>query len=194
MSTYIDLGKTPESPEERVSLIARKVNMEDRLSGLQLTQVQARTVQYLISEKGYNESDLEINRDFAVQMPECSFSVRADIVVKVGEKRFIVIKCVMGSMESWERHSVAFGRVADEYQIPYAIISTGDEARLLCTADGSLVREGLDAIPSKKEAERMCGETAVSVCPPDKAGKEKRILFAFEAVKCSNTLSSRDDK
>ncbi|MBF0559483.1 MAG: type I restriction enzyme HsdR N-terminal domain-containing protein [Nitrospirae bacterium] len=192
MSTYIPLGKAPESPEERASLIARKEQMDEYLSGLQLTQVQRRVVEFLISDKGYSENDLEVNREFTVQMTECPFNVRADIIVKVHDKRFLLVKCVMGSMESWERHSVAFGRIAGNCQIPYAVVTTGDEARLLSTSDGALVAEGLDAIPSKHEAERMGLETAEKVCPPDKAEKEKRILYAFEAIKCSNTQINAD--
>lgn len=166
--------------------------MDEYMSGLQLTQVQRRIVQFLISDKGYGEDDLEVNREFTIQMADRSFNVRADIIVKVHEKRFYIVKCVMGSMESWERHSVAFGRVADGYRIPYAIITTGDDARLLCTADGSFVAEGLDAIPSKKDAGRMCEETILEICPSEKAEKEKRILFAFEAIKCSNTQLSAE--
>lgn len=159
--------------------------MDEYISGLQLTQVQRKIVEFLISDKGYRENDLEVNRDFSIQMPECPFNVRADIIIKIHGKRFFIVKCVMGSMESWERHSVAFGRVADNYQIPYAVITTGDDARLLCTVDGSLVAEGLKAIPSRQDAERMCGETMPNVFPSDRAEKEKRILYAFEAIKCN---------
>src|SRR5271169_2122217 len=113
MSTYIPLGKAPESPEERASLLAKKVQTEDNIAGLHLTQVQQRMIDYLISHKGYSVDDLEINRDFTVQLPECSFIVRADIVLRIKSERFLMVKCVMNSIESWERHSVAFGRVAD---------------------------------------------------------------------------------
>ncbi len=192
MSTYITLGKAPESPEERAALLAKKVQMEEYMAGLQLTQVQKRMVEFLISRKGYGEDDLEINQDFTVELPGCSFVVRADIIVKIEGKRLFTVKCVMGSMESWERHSVAFGRVADVYQIPYAVITDGEDARMIATADGTLVAQGLDAIPLRQEAERMQGETTFNTCPSERVEKEKRILYAFEAIKCSNTLIKGD--
>ncbi len=161
MSTYFTLGKAPESPEERASLLAKKVQADEYFSGLQLTQVQHKFIEFLISGKGYTENDLEINQDFTVHLPECSFTVRADIIIKIHSKRIFIIKCVMGSMESWERHSVAFGRVADRYQMPYAIITSGEDARMLATADAAVVAEGLDAVPSRQEAERMSGETVL---------------------------------
>ena len=184
MSTYITLGKAPESPEERASLLAKKVQMEEYMAGLQLTQVQKGMVEFLISRKGYGEDDLEINQDFTIELPGCSFVVRADIVVKIEGKRFFTVKCVMGSMESWERHSVALGRVVDVYQIPYTVITDGEDARMIASADGTLVSQGLDSVPSRQEAERMLGDTAFITCPSERVEKEKRILHAFEAIKC----------
>ncbi len=186
MSTYVALGKAPESPEERALLLAKKAQMEEYMANLQLTQAQKRMVEFLISGKGYVENDLEINQDFTFELPGCSFVVRADIIVRIKGKRLITVKCVMSSMESWERHAVAFGRVADVYQIPYAVITDSEDARMIATADGSLVSQGLDAIPSRQEAERMQGETTFNTFPSERVEKEKRILYAFEAIKCSN--------
>ncbi|MGO9015988.1 MAG: type I restriction enzyme HsdR N-terminal domain-containing protein [Dissulfurispiraceae bacterium] len=188
MSTYISLGKAPESPEERALLLAKKAHMEEHMAGLQLTQAQKRMVDFLISRKGYDDNDLEINQDFTFELPGCSFVVRADIIVRIEGKRLFTVKCVMSSMESWERHSVAFGRVADVYQIPYAVITDSEDAGMISTADGTLVAQGLDAIPSRQEAERMQGETKFKACPSERVEKEKRILYAFEAIKCTNTL------
>lgn len=188
MSTYIELGKAPESPEERALLLAKKAHMEEYMAGLQLTQAQKRMVDFLISQKGYGENDLEINQDFNFELPGCSFVVRADIIIRIEGKRLFTVKCVMSSMESWERHSVAFGRVADEYQIPYAVITDSEDARIIATADGTLVGQGLEAIPSRQEAERIRGETKFNIYPSERVEKEKRILYAFEAIKCTNTL------
>ncbi len=181
------LGKAPESPEERALLLAKKVQMEEYVAGLRLTEAQKSMVEFLISRKSYGEADLEINQDCTVELPGCSFVVRADIIAKIEGRRLFTVKCVMSSMESWERHSVAFGRVAYEYQIPYAVITDGVDARIISVADGALVGQGFDAIPSRQEAERIWGETTVNTCPPERLEKEKRILYAFEAIKCTNT-------
>jgi len=79
---------------------------------------------------------------------------------------------------------VALGRVADVYQVPYAVITDGEDARMIAVTDGRLVAQGLDAIPSRHEAERMLGETTFNACPSERVEKEKRILYAFEAIKC----------
>ncbi len=70
MSTYIPLGKIPASPEERKELLARRVEMEDYLLHVELTQVQRRVIDFLISRKGYSNVDIETNRDFRVELPD----------------------------------------------------------------------------------------------------------------------------
>ncbi len=184
MSIYIPLGKIPSSPEERKELLAEKVKMEEYFSGLELTHVQKKVVEFLISAKGYAGDDIETNRDFKVDLPDVSFNARADIVIKAGGKIFCIIKCVMSSLESWERHSIAFCRVVESYQIPCSIVTDSEHAMILDVINGKLIAEGLDSIPSREEAQRMAKETVFSPYPPDKAGRERRILHAFDAITC----------
>ncbi len=192
MHDRIDLGKVPESPEERALLLTQKVQAEEYIASLRLTHIQKIMVEFLIFRKGYDESDLEINRGFTVQLPECSFTVRADIIVKIQGRRFISIKCAESSLESWERHAVAFCRVADQCLIPYAVITDSEHAKMLNAADSTVFAEGLDAIPSRTEAESLLGNTDFKICISEKAEREKRILYAFEAVKCPNPQTNAE--
>jgi hypothetical protein len=90
----------------------------------------------------------------------------------------------MNSLESWERHSIAFCRVADQYWIPFAIVTDGENLRILDSTDGRLVAEGLDSILSKKDAEEIVKKMSFDFYPSDKSEKEKRILYAFDAIRC----------
>ncbi len=191
MSTYISLGKIPTSPEERQELLAKRVAMEEFFSSLELTQVQRRVIDFLISSKGYTSDEIEANKDFTVVLPESSFNARADIVFKIEGRVFCIIKCVMSSLESWERHSVAFGRVVESYQIPYAIVTDSEHARILDVSEGKLIAEGLESIPSKKDAMKIVKENAFPPYPQERAEKEKRILYAFDSIKCSTNLSDK---
>ncbi|MEW6738766.1 MAG: type I restriction enzyme HsdR N-terminal domain-containing protein [Nitrospirota bacterium] len=192
MSTYIPLGKIPTSPEERRELLAKRVEMEEYLSHIELTQVQRRVIDFLISQKGYTNADIEANRDFRVDLPDASFNSRADIILKIDGKIFCVIRCVMSSLESWERHSIAFSRVVESYQIPYAIVTDSESARILDVVEGKLIAEGLDAMPSKEDAMKIVQQTAFSSYPQERAEKEKRILYAFDAIKCSTSLADSE--
>ncbi|HEX8949173.1 MAG TPA: type I restriction enzyme HsdR N-terminal domain-containing protein [Dissulfurispiraceae bacterium] len=162
--------------------------MEDRLAGLEMTQVQRRVVEFLVSQRGYAYEELEADREFVVDLPEKSFKVKADIALKVGGVRLFIVKCVMNSMESWERHSIAFCRVADSCQIPYAVVTDSENARLIDAAKGKVISEGLEAIPSRQEAGEMAKGFVPSPYPAERCEKEKRILHAFDAIKCADDL------
>lgn len=185
MSTYIPLDKIPTSSEERKELLAKRVETDEFLSKLELTHVQRRVVEFLNSQKGYSNEDIEINSDFKVHIPEASFNARADIVLKINERIFCIIKCAVNSLESWERHSIAFCRVVESNQIPYAIITDGQTARLIDTVKGEMLSEGLDSIPSKDDAMKIIKNITFQAYPEQKAEREKRILYAFNAIKCS---------
>ncbi|MEW6117002.1 MAG: type I restriction enzyme HsdR N-terminal domain-containing protein [Nitrospirota bacterium] len=188
MSQYYHLGKIPTSPEHRKALLGEKIEMEEQAAGLQLTQVQRRVYDFLLSRKRYAAGDMELNKEFKLDLPDISFCVTADFVLKIGDRSCIVIKCVMSSMESWERHSIAFCRVVEPYQIPYAVVTDSEHARVLDAIDGKIIAEGMDAIPDKDEAVRLFKDATFTPYPAERAEREKRILFAFEAIKCAPNL------
>jgi hypothetical protein len=184
MSIYISLGKIPKSAEERKELLEKKIAMEESFLNNELNYIQKKIINFLISEKGYLKDDIETNVCFKINLPDVSFDVIADIILKIGNKRFCFIKCAMNSLESWERHSIAFCRVADQYWIPFAIVTDGENLRILDSTDGRLVAEGLDSILSKKDAEEIVKKMSFDFYPSDKSEKEKRILYAFDAIRC----------
>lgn len=184
MSQYIDLGKTPESPEEREKLIAERIKMEDYLQSMRLTYAQKTVIDFLTSQKGYQNEDLEINKEFNVQMTDVNFTVTADIVLNVEGRRFGIIKCAVSSLESWERFTTAFCRIVESSQIPFAIVTDGKTARMIDAVTGKLLSEGIDTIPSKEDAVQFISKTVFCPYPADRLEKEKRILYAFDAIRC----------
>lgn len=190
MTEYIYLGKVPGSPEERNKLLGEKIAMDERFAQLGLTFVQKRVIEFLISGKGYREDDIEVNKEFKVDLRELSFNVKADVALKIEGVIFLIIKCVINSMESWERHALAFCRVVESGQIPYAVITDGESARIIDVLKGGVASNGLDSIPSRQDALNIIKETEPCPYPEDRCEKEKRILYAFEAIKCPVDLNS----
>ncbi|MCL5236407.1 MAG: type I restriction enzyme HsdR N-terminal domain-containing protein [Nitrospirae bacterium] len=166
--------------------------MEDYLNNLELTHVQRRVVDFLISQKGYAREDIEANREFTVEMQDTSFKAKADIALKVDGVTFMIFTCVMNSMESWERHSLAFCRVVESCQIPYAAVTDGETVRMLDVVKGGAVPAALDSIPSKQAALRIIKETSLCPYSEERREKEKRILYAFDAIKCSANSSGSE--
>lgn len=194
MANFIPLRKIPESPDERRKLLEERVNAEEFFINNELSFVQKKVFEYLIQEKGYLKVDVETNVGFKINLSDISFDVTADIILKIKNRRFCFIKCAVSSIESWERYSIALCRVADQFWIPFAIVTDGENVKILDTRDGRLIAEGLlDLIPSRSDAEDLINNLDFILYPLDKVEKEKRILYAFDAIRCDIIINQRSE-
>ena len=188
MSTYISLGKIPATAEEKLGLLAKKVEMDEREEAAYLTDVQRSVIEYLLKEKDYSQDDIRPNKAFKVELPGASFEAVADVAISVKDKFIMIIKCVANSMASWERYAAAFGRVAAPYQIPYAVVTDGEHATVIDIIERKSVEGKLDTIPSKSEALQISEMKAFIQYPKERAEREKRIIHAFNTITCSTTI------
>jgi hypothetical protein len=184
VSERIALGKCPGSPEERKQLIESRLAEEGFLEQVRLTYVQRKIVEFLLSQKGYRPDDIEIDREFAISLSDVTFVVKADVSLVLNGRRFMVITCAVNSLESWERHASAFCRVVEEYQIPYAVVTDGTGARVLDAIHDRVISEGVESIPTRAEAVELLAGHEFSPCPEGRYEREKRILYAFDAIRC----------
>ncbi len=184
MSQYVPLGRSPESPEDRRALIEEHIAAEEYLVRLQLSHLQRKVIEFLLTRKGYRPEDIETDKEFRVELPDVTFTVKADIVVILHGKSFLIITCAMSSLESWERHAAAFCRVVVAYQIPYAAVTDGSDARVIDAVQGAVISEGIDSIPTRAEAEELIANVVFGPCPEGRCEREKRILHAFDGIRC----------
>lgn len=135
--------------------------------------------------KGYSAEQIEEDKVFYIELNGEKTPVSVDFIIKVNGKRLIVIKCSPGALDSRQRHIVSFARVVDSHQVPFAIATDGLKALIFDTVTGKLLKEGLDSIPTKTEAEEMASSLNLIPFPPERLEREKRVLLAFEAIKCT---------
>jgi hypothetical protein len=185
VSTFIPLGRAPKSPEERQLLVSEQVAREERIANMGLGHVSKAVVDYLLSEKGYRAEDLEAEREFRIDLGDAFFSVTADIVIKVDDRMFLLVKSAMTSPDSWERYMVAMCRVACNEVIPFCLVTDGEHASLIDVRSGDPLSNGFEHIPSRQEALRIVGDMVSASFAVEKAEKEKRILFAFTGLSCT---------
>ncbi len=184
MSFYIKLEKTPDSPEERRKLLAKHFEDEIYFDSLQLSYIQKKVIQYLLHSKGYRLENILVNKVFSIRLKDFDFNASADMILTINDKNFLFVKCVANSMDSWERFAIAFCRAIDSYRIPHALITDGEAVRLINILNGSTTEGGLELIPARDEAERILQDIVFDSCPEERKEMEKRIIFAFEGIKC----------
>jgi hypothetical protein len=149
--------------------------------------VRQKTERFLVEDKNYSKSDIEVGAEFEITSGGKTYRPSADLIINMGGKRVIIIKCIYGSLTAGERLTLSYARLLDSYQIPFAIITNGVETDVLDTVSGNLIGSGDDAVPSKDEMNPS--ELKFIEYPKERVEKEKRILAAFESIDeamCSN--------
>ncbi len=183
----IKLNKSPESPEERKKMIGEIIKEQEMLLAQSIGYIQRMIIQYLL-ELGYNLNDVEINKQYEIIVSENEkFLTSVDMVVSLEEKVIYAIKCSPASIDSWERFMFAFCRVVEPYQIPFAVVTDGQRGITINILTGQ-VSEKIQIL-SKEELMKMMPSLEFIPYNQGKLAKEKRILYAFDAIKCCPTCN-----
>lgn len=140
----------------------------------------------LVEGKGYARTDLEMRIKIETLFAKQFVVSTIDFVVNIRGKRFMVVRYGPGSLVTRERAAIAAARVLDPaYRIPLAVVTNGEDAELLDTLTGKVIKLGLDGIPAKGEAERIFdGLEFVPFTDKDRRERELRILNAFDVEVC----------
>ncbi len=181
----IPLNKTPESVEERKELIGNIIKQQEELFAQSIGYIQRLMIEKLI-DLGYEFSDIEINNGYEVIVSKKEkFVTSVDILLRLEGKVLYAIKCSPTSIESWERFMFAFCRVVEPYQIPFAMVTDGREGRIIDIIKGE-VKDSME-IPKREELLQKLKSLNFVPYPEEKLHREKRILYAFDAIKCCPT-------
>ncbi len=139
----------------------------------------------LLGEKGYAETDLLKNFEFAVTLGSETITSSVDFLVSAGGSRAMVVKCAPGALSSRERHVVAAARVLGIPPVPFAVVMDPMSAVVLDVTTGKVIAEGFEAIPTKQQLVDMISGRELKSMQPEKLEREKRVLLAFDALRCS---------
>ncbi len=166
-------------------------SLNDYLTGEELTDTDDERVRqdiskFMVEQKGYKKKEL-IPRLYIETLFSQSF-VRStiDLTVVVTTRQFMVIRYGPGSLVTRERSAIAAARVLNlEYQIPLALVTNGRDAELIDTLTGKILGNGLESIPSRREAEQLISTLKFPTRQQDQElEREKRILNAFDVERC----------
>jgi len=142
-------------------------------------------ISYLLMEKkGYLPGDIEKKVVLEVKLGQENAYSSVDFLVSVDGKKAMVIKCFSGSLSSRERQAVAAARLIGTPPVPVAVVADPVNAEVLDVSTGKVVGEGFGAIPLKEQMIQMLKEGTSQPLSPERLEKEKRILLAFDAIRC----------
>ncbi|MEW6569869.1 MAG: type I restriction enzyme HsdR N-terminal domain-containing protein [Nitrospirota bacterium] len=170
--------------EERNKIIQEKIQMQEQIERMQLQGLKQQILGILIEEKKFDPAEVEADPEFVLKMSDREAAATIDFIVNLPPGSFMVIRCVNSGLESWERYITAFARAVKEYQIPYAVITNGEEVRIIDVLRGSLAVGTIDKLFTRQEALEKMRDFKKVPFPTHKLEREKRIIYAFEGIKC----------
>jgi len=178
------MSKAGDEESSRKAKI-REILQEELQDGEDLANEARRMTAYLLKEKkGYDPGDVRKGLAFEVMLGQEAFWSSADFIVSVEGRMGMIIKCAAGSLDSRERQAVAAARVIDSPPVPVAVVADPVTAVVLEVAGGKVIGEGFGAIPTKEQLRSIIAEKAMQPLDPKRLEREKRILLAFDAIKC----------
>ena len=131
---------------------------------------------FLVEKKGYSKEDIRVDEKIKVLFKSEEYISTIDLIVFCGENAFMGVKCVAGSLASYEREIIAGSRLVYDYQIPFSVSTNGVDALITDTITGENFGKGMDSIPSKREAEKLVLQ--LSYIPfPEKRKEREMIIF-----------------
>lgn len=154
--------------------------------GENLAAAARKMVEYLLLEKkGYAREEVRKQVVFDVILGQETAHSSVDFLVTIAGEKAMVVKCASGSLSSRERQAVAAARLLDSPPVPIAVVADPTTAEVLDVMTGKVIGEGFGAIPVKDQILTVISEKKLIPLSPERIEKEKRILLAFDAIRCS---------
>jgi len=164
----------------------REILAQEVQDGEDLASDARKMIGYLLRDKkGYGPEDLRKGLAFEVTLGRESLWSSADFIVSVNGRMGMLVKCAAGSLDSRERQAVAAARVIASPPLPIAVVADPVTAEVLDVASGKVIGEGFGAIPTRDQLEAILNGNVPAPLDAKRMDKEKRILLAFDAIKCS---------
>jgi hypothetical protein len=137
---------------------------------------------WLVETKGYAPEDIEVDAPITMEIEDERYTSSVDLVISVRGKRYMVIKCAPGSLASREREVIAAARLLGDYQIPLAIASDGRTALVWETVTGHSLGQGLEAVPTKSQAESTFDPASPIPLDEKRRTRQKLIFRSYDSM------------
>jgi hypothetical protein len=134
----------------------------------------------LVARKGFSKADVGVDVPLALEVAGELYNSLVDLVVSVGGRQMMAVKCAAGSLGSREREILAAARLLDDHQVPVSVVTDGRDAAVLDTLSGERLGEGIDAVPTKDELTRMSEEQQRVPYPEKRLEREKLIFRTYD--------------
>ncbi|MBF0231947.1 MAG: type I restriction enzyme HsdR N-terminal domain-containing protein [Desulfamplus sp.] len=135
---------------------------------------------FLVEHKGYAKEDVRIDVPITVLFKEEEYVSTVDLIVFCNENPFMAIRCIAGSLGSYEREILAAARLVYDVQIPFSVSTNGKDALVRNVLSGRPHGEGLDAVPAKEDCAKFLESFTYIPFPPERREREMIIFRSYD--------------
>jgi hypothetical protein len=135
---------------------------------------------FLVEVKGYEKADISPKRRIEMEIEGKRVLSMVDFLVSAGGRPFMVMKYGPGSLVTRERPALAAARILEDHQVPFTVVTNGEDAEVLDTASGKVLATGIEAITDKIHALGILGKIIPQRLTDRQVETEKRILSAYD--------------
>lgn len=145
----------------------------------------------LVEEKGFCRLDLTSRVPIDIRVDGKQARVRLDLIVRLDERIALLIKYAPGSLTTRHQVALAASRLLAPYQVPFSVVTNGEDADIIDNYTGAVLERGLDKLFTRMALEtklRSCEDIPVTQHFREMAA---RILYAYEVdgrCPCDDTV------
>jgi len=160
--------------------------MKDFLSGTEIEdnhdeRYRQKIARILVENKNYLREEIESR--IKIELKSASKrrgSIWLDFKISIKDKVMMIVKYGPGSIITRETPAIAISRLIEPYQIPFVIVTNGEDALIIDGESGDIISYGLDSIPDRLSLEKkfssyyfpQIGERAMEMAD--------RLAYAYE--------------
>lgn len=158
--------------------------LADFLSGMEITDTlderyRQAIARLLVEDKHYAKDEIVKDYPLTVSASGKKARIKIDYLVRIDGRAMMLIKYGPGSIITRHRSALAASRLIGPCQIPWVVVTNGEDADILSGRTGELIDQGFENIPSRSMLAGIFED------PPEPVGEkrallESRILYAFE--------------
>lgn len=178
MTDRCEIGKCGEECEVEGILVDFVTGKE--LPDTVVERIRQDMERFLVESRNYSKSDIKVGEKFEITLDDEKIKFAADLIVRAGERRIMVIKCTYDTLGSKERLVLSYARLIDPYQIPFAVVANQEGAEVLDAISGKVIGGGAESIPRKDRLN--IDEIKFTALPGGRVEREKRILATFQSI------------
>jgi len=130
----------------------------------------------LVETKGFSKKEIRVDEPITVTFQTQLYHSTLDLVVFCEDRPFMAVKCIAGSLGSYEREVLSGARLVYDHQIPFSVTTNGKDALVRNVITGKLHGEEMDTVPTRQWAKEQI-ETMEKVLFPENKREREMILF-----------------